>query len=76
MKIFHIDPVRSLLFAVVFSIILCWQANLNWMWWLPTGLVVWAVFYVANVAYVAINNKIQQVAADQRERNRPGSGRA
>lgn len=67
MKTFHVDPQRSFLYSLAFTVIICWQAHLHWMWWVPTALIVWAVFYAANVIYVRANNWIQ--AEGQRQRD-------
>lgn len=73
---FHVDPTRTLLFALLFTAIFIWQADLYWGWWLPTFLGIWAVFYACHLFYVWANNKIQDVSerirAEQDRRERRG----
>ncbi|WKD59779.1 hypothetical protein [Corynebacterium caspium] len=58
MKRYETDPKLVLFLSLVFAALVIWQGNFGPLYWLPIAFGIWAIFTLANLIYVRVNNKI------------------
>lgn len=67
MKRFEFQPLRVMLFSLLFTFLVCWQANLQPIWWLPVFLGVFGLFFLGHQIYIYLNNLIAEHGQKQKE---------
>lgn len=67
MKRFEFQPLRVTLFALLFTFLVCWQAKLDWIWWLPVFFGIFGLFFLGHQIYIYLNNLIAEHGRKQKE---------
>ncbi|KQB84216.1 hypothetical protein [Corynebacterium oculi] len=73
MKKFQVEPVRAVLFSLIFTGIVIAQGSLPWGWWAPLAVGSAVLFYLGNVFYVWANNKIHRLVDRRTNAANPGA---
>ena len=77
---FTFQPTRTLLFSVIFTVLVMWQCGLSLWWALPIWFIVWAVFILghsfynwANLKLIELGRRNKQILEEQeKEKKRRG----
>ncbi len=71
---FTFQPTRTLLFSIIFTILVMWQSNFDLWWAIPIWFFVWAIFILghsfynwANLKLIAMGRRNKQILDEQEE---------